>query len=56
LAGSIPLTKEDAAGFDVLVPITDEPMSLDHAMRNAGPLLERAAARAAMLIKLGHLL
>jgi glycerate 2-kinase len=56
LAGSIPLTKEDVAGFDVLVPITDEPMSLEHAMRNAGPLLERAAARTAMLIKLGHLL
>jgi len=56
LAGSIPLTKEDAAGFDVLVPITDEPMSLEHAMQNAGPLLERAAARTAMLIKLGHFL
>lgn len=56
LAGSVPLTKEVHGDFDAVLPITNEPMTLDHAMQQAGPLLEAAAARAARLVRLGRLL
>jgi glycerate kinase len=56
LAGAVPLTKEDHAAFDAVLPITNEPMSLDQAMQQAAPLLEEAAARAARLVRLGKIL
>ena len=56
LAGSVPLTKEMDGAFDAVLPITNQPMTLDQAMQQAGPLLEEAAARAARLVRLGKLL
>lgn len=56
LAGTVPLTKEAHGDFDAVLPITNEPMTLDHAMQQAGPLLEEAAARTARLVRLGQLL
>jgi glycerate kinase len=56
LAGAVPLTKKDHAAFDAVLPITNEPMSLDQAMQQAAPLLEEAAARAAHLVRLGKIL
>lgn len=51
LAGSIPLTK--VPDFDAVFPLTHEPMTMEHAMRQAGPLLEEATARLASLLLLG---
>ncbi|MEX1111541.1 MAG: glycerate kinase [Chthoniobacterales bacterium] len=56
LAGSVPLTKGDDGDFNAVLPITNEPMTLEHAMQQAGPLLEEAATRAARLVRLGRLL
>ncbi len=56
LAGSVPLTKEDHGAFDAVLPIINEPMTLDQAMQQAAPLLAEAAARAARLVRLGKLL
>ena len=56
LAGSIPLTKEEYGDFDAVLPMINEPMSLDQARQKAGPLLEEAATRAARLVRLGQLL
>jgi glycerate kinase len=56
LAGSVPLTKEEYGDFDAVLPMINEPMSLEHAMQQAGPLLEDAASRAARLVRLGQLL
>jgi glycerate kinase len=56
LAGSVPLTKEMDGAFDAILPITNQPMTLDQAMQQAGPLLEEAAARAARLVRLGKIL
>lgn len=56
LAGSVPLTKGDDRDFDVVLPITNEPMTLENALQQAGPLLEEAAARAARLVRLGQFL
>jgi glycerate kinase len=50
-AGSI----EEHAGlfghFDAVVPIIDRPVSLEEAMQNAAPFLQRAAARTARLLR-----
>jgi glycerate 2-kinase len=53
-AGSVPLT--NPPDFDAVIPITIEPMTLDESMRQAGPLLCAAAARAARLVRLGQIL
>lgn len=42
--------------FDTIIPVANEPMSLDDAMKNAGPLLRLAAERTARAIRLGRLL
>lgn len=56
LAGSVPLTKEDNGAFHAILPIVNEPMTLDQAMQQAAPLLEEAATRAARLVRLGKIL
>ena len=56
LAGSVPLTKGNYGIFDAVLPMTNEPMTLELAMQQAGPLLEDAATRAARLVRLGRLL
>lgn len=48
--GSITEAAEKAGIFDALVPITDRPLPLDEAIREAAQLLERAAARTARLL------
>ena len=48
--GSITQAAERAGIFDALVPIIDRPLPLEEAIREAAPLLERAAARAARLL------
>jgi glycerate 2-kinase len=50
--GSVAEIAEKSGIFDVLVPIADRPLTLDDAMRDAAPLLERAARRAAKLISM----
>lgn len=40
------------AGFDAVIPIIPGPMTLEHAMAQAGPLLQRAVVRSAGLFKL----
>jgi glycerate kinase len=49
-AGAVTETAERAHIFDALVPITDRPIALEEAMREAPLLLERAAARTARLL------
>ena len=49
-AGAVTETAEHAHLFDALVPITDRPIALEEAMREAPLLLERAAARTARLL------
>ena len=49
-AGAVTEAAERARLFDALIPIADRPISLDESMREAAPLLERAAARAARLL------
>jgi hypothetical protein len=39
------------ARFDAAVPIIDQPVSLEDAMRDAAPFLQRAAARTARLLR-----
>lgn len=56
LAGSVPLTKEDSSGFNAVVSVTPDTMSLDHALQHAGPLLEEAVARTAQQLRDGQLL
>jgi len=51
LAGSVPLTKGEPSGFDAIVSVSPETMSLEHAMLNAGPLLEEAAADTARRLR-----
>ncbi len=48
--GAITETAERSGVFDALIPITDRPLPLEEAMREAASLLERAAARAARLM------
>ena len=50
-AGSIDEHPEVLARFDAAVPIIDQPVSLEDAMRDAAPFLQRAAARAARLLR-----
>lgn len=42
--------------FDAIIPIANEPMSLNDAMKNAGPLLRHASERTARAIRLGRIL
>jgi glycerate kinase len=49
-AGSIEESPEIHAQFDALFPIIDKAVSLEDAMRDASPFLQRAAARAARLL------
>ncbi len=51
-AGSIEEHPGILAHFDAAVPIIDRPVSLEEAMQNAAPFLERAAARTARLLRL----
>jgi glycerate kinase len=51
-AGSIEEHPQILAHFDAAVPIIDRPVSLEEAMQNAAPFLERAAARTARLLRL----
>lgn len=53
-AGSIEEHPGVWASFDALVPIVDRPVSLEEAMQNAAPFLERAAARTARLLRLSN--
>jgi glycerate kinase len=51
-AGSIEEHPGIAGCFDAAVPIIDRPVTLEEAMQNAIPFLERAAARTARLLRL----
>jgi glycerate kinase len=51
-AGSIEDHPDILTHFDAVVPIIDRPVSLQEAMQNAAPFLERAAARTARLLRL----
>lgn len=55
-AGTLSGASEAEALFDAICPIADRPMALDEAVRDAAALLERSAARAARLMRMGHLL
>jgi glycerate kinase len=48
--GCITAEAESAGIFDALIPISDRPLAIAEAMREAAPLLERASHRAAKLI------
>ena len=48
-AGAVTEAAERSGVFDALVPITDRPIPLEEAIREAAPLLQRAAARTARL-------
>lgn len=56
LAGSVTGHDGGHDAFDAVLPITDGPMELVRAMREAAPLLEEATARAARLLRLGRIL
>lgn len=56
LAGSVADSAEVATLFDATLGIVDEPVSLEVAMARGADFLERAATRAAHLIRLGTLL
>ncbi len=56
LAGSIDPTANLSSLFDAILGIVDEPVTLREAMTRAPEFVERAAARAARLIRLGTLL
>ena len=45
-----------AAGLDTVVPIVDQPMTLDQAMERGSELIERAAARFMATLRLGRCL
>jgi glycerate kinase len=51
-AGSVTAAAESAGIFDVLIPIADGPLPIEHAMREAAALLERATIRAMKLIRI----
>jgi glycerate kinase len=51
--GSVTAAAESAGIFDAVFPILDRPISMDDAMLEAAPLLERASLRAARLIRIG---
>jgi glycerate kinase len=51
-AGSIEEHARVYAPFDAVVPVVDRPVSLEEAMQDAEPFLERAAARTARLLRL----
>lgn len=51
LGGAVTAAAENSGLFDAVLPIVDRPMSLEEAMANAEPLIERAATRAARLMK-----
>ena len=55
-AGSVAETPEIHALFDAACAIIDEPVGLDEAMARGAEFLERAAGRAARLLKLGNTL
>jgi glycerate kinase len=55
-AGSVAETPEVHALFDAACPIIDEPVDLHEAMARGAEFLERAAGRAARLLKLGNIL
>lgn len=55
-AGSIPLNNASQAGFDAMFQITDDTMTHEFAMQNAGALLQAAAARAADAARKGKIL
>jgi glycerate kinase len=55
-AGSVAETPGVHAIFDVACPIIDEPVDLEEAMARGAEFLERAAGRAARLLKLGNTL
>ncbi len=50
--GSITAEAESAAIFDALIPISDRPLEIADAMREAATLLERASSRAMRLIRI----
>ena len=56
IAGSIPLTNQGAGTFSATASVTNQPMTLDQALEEAGPLLEQAAARTGRLVRIGTLL
>jgi hypothetical protein len=53
LAGSIAKSDEVAALFSASLGIIDEPVPLEDAMARGAEFLERAAHRAAQLIRIG---
>lgn len=50
--GSVTAAAEGAGLFDAVIPISDRPITIADAMREAAPLLERACLRAAKLISI----
>ena len=57
LAGSIPVSNTlCCAGFDAAFPISDNSMTLQYAMKQAGPLLRAAASRVAQSVRQGDIL
>lgn len=56
LAGAASTDARLAEAFDAILPIVDEPISLGEAMKRGPEFLERAAGRAAQLVKLGKLI
>jgi len=53
LAGSVGAEAETSGMFDAALPIVDRPATLEESMAAASENLERAATRAARLIRLG---
>ena len=55
LAGSVKLDPEEArsAGISAMLSITDGPLTLAEAMAQTAALLEKTAAQAARLLKIG---
>ena len=49
-AGSVTAAAEGAGIFDAVIPISERPIAIADAMREAAPLLERASLRAAKLL------
>lgn len=57
LAGSIPLSSSACCDlFDAAFPVSDNSMTLQHAMTHAGPLLQATAARVAQAMRQGDIL
>ncbi|MHA3771694.1 glycerate kinase [Verrucomicrobiota bacterium sgz303538] len=56
LAGSVTESEQLTAIFDATCGIIDEPVTLDEAMSRGSEFLERAAIRAARILRLGKLL